>query len=280
MVYYIERMQYGEDRPIEIYSGGHMFTSGNYDAQTFLELVRPGDTVFFGRHIRESQLCKTDVLAPLQWLVLEKRGTRLFLLNRYQVTLTLVSDGCEPFRYRDSYIREDLNGFLNEWFDSWELSLIEDTYLGETKNPAFGTSDDPGVSDKLFLLSAEEVLRYFDPAAYAHMDDIADKLVRNAHQLEYYPMSSAADAPVVLADTPVHAYSGSRKPSLELEICEFLGWWTRTPGSEDGRVALYESGGKLNLDGLTGDSDEVGVRPAMWLDTEKLEVLTEQVDGR
>ena len=62
------------------------------------------------------------------------------------------------------YIREDLNSFLNEWFDSWELSLIEDTYLGETKNPAFGTSDDPGVSDKLFLLSAEEVLRYFDPA--------------------------------------------------------------------------------------------------------------------
>lgn len=283
MVYYISQANYYRKLEVDLYSGGHMFTSSYYSLNAFTARIRPGDTVVFGRHQLVSQTRDGDVAAPMQWTVLEKQGSRLLLLNRYQVDLTLVGKDDEPFRYSDSYIRKDLREHLHEWFYGWELELIEDTYLGETKNPAFGTSDDPGVRDKLFLLTAEEVLKYFDPEAYLRGSLTEEDLVPNGYDLLYYPMRDAsADAPVVFVDTPLFENKDKNKDreqgktALELEICEFLGWWTRTPGSEDGWVALYESGGKLNLDGLDATADEVGIRPALWLDLERLKPLLSQ----
>lgn len=274
MVYHIDRVYALMEPEFQIYSGGHMFTSDGYDPETFAARVRPGDFVVLGRHILERQMGDADVLAPMQWLVLEKSGSRLLLLNRYQILLTLAGDSNKPFRYKDSYIRKELCENLPLWFEDWELGLIADTHLGETKNPAYATKDDPDVSDKLFLLTAEEVLRYFDPKAYARMDKLLDTLVPNGFGLHYFPMCDAgADAQVVTVGSPLHTMPENGRTKVELEICDFLGWWTRTPGSEDGAVALYESGGKLNLTGLDAESDEVGVRPALWLDMEKLKPL-------
>lgn len=265
MAFNIEQEESGS---IKLYRGAHMFTGEWYTPKSFVEIVSPGDTILFGNHHLETSSSEPEVVIPLQWTVLKKTGARLLLLNKYQVMLTLVGNSDAPFSYRDSYIRQELKEVLPEWFKEKELQLIEDTHLGKTSNPAFDTIDNPDVRDKLFLLSAEEVLEFFDPDAYQVIGTIHDKLIPNEYRRRYYPMSNAgADAQYAFVDTS----SKDNREIINLRIIDFLGWWTRTPGCEDGDVALYETGGKLNLDGLSADSDEVGIRPALWLDLSRID---------
>ena len=272
MRYYLECSGIGPGG-LWITSGGHMIKGYSYSRESFLKYVRPGDTVQFGRYCPEGDREALQVVLPMEWTVLEKNGNRLLLLNRFQLFCTMVGYMqtppdfvAGPFNYRYSYIRQRLAEGLGEWFLPEELALIEDTYLGADTNPVFGTSATPDVYDKLFLLTADEVLKYFDPEAYERRQSLADETELSAFKKEYYPMRDAsADAPVVYAHAPSRSAPIANGAQLELTVSDFLGWWTRTPGSEDGDVALYESGGEFNLEGLDAGSDEVGVRPALWL---------------
>ena len=272
MMYFFERSNQNDPDAIQIYSGGHLFTSRYYDHKEFTQLVSPGDVICLGRHYLESETFDADIIAPLQWIVMEKHGDRLLLLSRYQIELMLADNGDYPLKYGDSYIRRHLRESLHAWFRDWELALIEDTHLGETKNPVYDTADDPDVYDKLFLPAVEEVLKFFDPKAYAQTESLSDKTVFDDRRRCYYPMcDTSADTSVVIVDDPPEGWTKKTvRPLLELLVVDFVGWWTRTPGSGEGYVVAYESGGKLNLSGLSADSDEVGIRPALWLDMKKI----------
>ena len=59
---------------------------------------------------------------------------------------------------------------------------------------------------------------------------------------------------------------------LYLQPCS---WWLRTCGREDGDVAAVEEDGSVNLVGKDSGCDEVGLRPAIWLDLDRIARLPE-----
>ena len=59
---------------------------------------------------------------------------------------------------------------------------------------------------------------------------------------------------------------------LYLQPCS---WWLRTCGREDGDVAAVEEDGSVDLVGKDSGCDEVGLRPAIWLDLDRIARLPE-----
>jgi hypothetical protein len=145
----------------------------------------------------------------------------------------------------ESPLRTYLNGnFYNKTFSKSEKKRIVSTTLVNNINPEYSTSFGTDTKDKVFLLSAEEVARYFG-------DD---------------------DARIAYADrrTPTMLHS----PINSLEVNPYKGvyqhystwfWWLRTPSTSaagDHSVLYVNPYGKVNDENI---DVELGVRPAMWI---------------
>lgn len=118
---------------------------------------------------------------PIEWIVLEKG-------NRYSLLLSFyILDFQKPFnhkeqteikyykRWGESYIRQWLNkSFLEAAFSEEEQACIQDTVL-EIKYPrdsSPGAIKEETTTDKLFLLSKEEVVKYLpDSMAFGFCTD-------------------------------------------------------------------------------------------------------------
>lgn len=174
---------------------------------------------------------------PIEWLVLEmdKKNKKALLLSKYILDwegfadCPLIGNGYET-SWDDSYLRGWLNGeFCQKCFSSDELKMITPIY-----NSASCENGKRSI-DKVFLLSAEEVKKYFpsDEAAVAFMPDLKAAM-RTGHK----------DSPIIFD-------------------FDKLTWWTRTAGSTNDLVVCVNQGGSL----CEKDSNcsEIGVRPAIWV---------------
>ena len=111
-------------------------------------------------------------MGGLNWRVLDVQDGKALVISE------LILD-CMPFQkdsyssaWADSTLREYLNGdFYNKTFSSAEKKRIVSTELVNNINPEYSSNFGTDTKDKVFLLSAEEVGRYFskdkDRIAYA-----------------------------------------------------------------------------------------------------------------
>ena len=219
------------------------------------------------------------IKCPIVWQVLDRSGSKLLLLSKQVLDWTYynfrLSDNVD---WANSMLRKELNeNYINEWFDNEEQNAICTTQLGTTKNFYYGTSSSGCVSDRLFLLSAEEVLRYFDPSVSKAKDDLKQACKKYERGVYYNMPNTASDALTLFADID---YGGALKGNIEYDgeiTIENSIWWLRTPGSESGRIACGYPDGFIFLDGFYADSDEIGLRPAMWID---IETIKQILDGK
>ena len=97
------------------------------------------------------------------WIVVEKQVDKILVVSKYSVGVRdFVGAGWE-ITWDISGVREYLNGeFLNNHLKAGdEKSLILPTQIATQDNPEYGTTGGAEVTDRVFLLSYEEVLRYF-----------------------------------------------------------------------------------------------------------------------
>ena len=186
-----------------------------------------------------------------EWRVLEVEGGKTLVISEYVLEKRLYHDD-EPYEgvtWADSDIRQYLNGQFLERFTAIERNKIEETRITNADNPWFGTwgsydRDTPGGSDTtdyIFLLSLDEVVRYFGDSG----------------QLENQPEDAYA------IDDQFNDARIARTTSGEA-----LWWWLRSPGVS-GRgsfAAAVDDDGQVFVSGEWVGSEYVGVRPAMWLD--------------
>ena len=111
--------------------------------------------------------------------------------------------------------------FYNSAFTSGEKQIILKTELPED-----------GVTDRIFILSGVEVMKYLPDPDYVYVA---------------YPTKYAMERGVVM------------------NIDNSCGWWVRTPGKVDSRALVFGSGqGEF----VPVNKDCYGVRPAMWVSIE------------
>lgn len=134
-------------------------------------------------------------------------------------------------------LRGYLNGEFLQTFNGPEQSRIVQTVNANKDNPWYGTQGGNRTADRVFLLSIEEVVKYFGDS---------DKLWRQSEN-EY-----------CIDDR----YNDERKANYGSKA---WWWWLRSPGSSGYDAADVDLDGSLSLYGRSVRGFEGGVRPALWL---------------
>ena len=162
----------------------------------------------------------------IEWLVLAKEGDRVLLISSYALFCQPYNASYASVTWETCSLRTWLNGtFLNAAFSESEIAVIPSVTVSAEEDPGHSTTD------KVFLLSITEANKYFSSG--------------NARQCQgtAYCYAQFAD----------NAGSGN------------CGWWLRSPGGNAYATAYVRSGGSVSSEGRNVKSDDITVRPALWV---------------
>ena len=178
------------------------------------------------------------------WRVLDVQGNQALIITENVITRRFFHHTQQQVTWQNSEIRSYLN---NEFFSGFSLqdqARIATTNVINNANQWFGTSGGNNTTDRIFLLSIEEVVRYFGDSG----------------QLNNRP----GDMPVISdqfnAARIAHDLAGQAS-----------WWWLRSPGTIPVRYATFVYyDGFISLYGYDVHWEVIdvlpgGVRPALWL---------------
>ncbi len=252
-IYFMEKEQREEERKALLVSptpGPEPYTLLGTDNE-----VKVGDVVVFGDYCHHNNIYGVyDENNPLKWLVLEQREGKILLLSLQSVNILFFVSNEEyleqkgnGFTWKNSTIREYLNQeLLYLMFQQDELSCISETVVQTADNPMYGTDGGEDTTDYLFLLSIEEAQKYFSSDSERRTQIVPDV------ELPQYDL------------VPHQHY---------LNTTDYYDWWLRSPGESSEKAACVGRFGDIMMEGQWVDTEEVSVRPAMWVDLTKVKEL-------
>lgn len=174
--------------------------------------------------------------APIEWQVLEVKDGKALLLSKYGLICKKYHSG-GLITWENCDLRKWLNGeFLQKAFKEDVAKCLEESHVPAQENPDYTTDPGNDTRDKVFLLSAEEVLKYF---------------TKDEERI-CLPLSFVAKE---------GAYIG------ENGACY---WWLRSPGVAANCDAFIDLDGSVYTPGEFADNDEFVVRPALRVDLPNL----------
>ncbi|MDR0491989.1 MAG: DUF6273 domain-containing protein, partial [Oscillospiraceae bacterium] len=130
-----------------------------------------GDTIQFGQY---------------DWFVLCVQGDKALILSDRVLAGRRYHDKNKDVTWAESDMRQYLNGqFYNNTFSKAEKALIAETENINESNQWYGTAGGVDTLDKVFLLSLEDVVKYFgdsgqlaDRPLFVDSDDVPINVVR------------------------------------------------------------------------------------------------------
>lgn len=228
------------------------------DVQNF-----PMETYSFGGHV---------------WRVLDVQNDRKLLLSEHIIEMrpfNCSSRFGEDAMWATSDIRHYLNSdFLVNTFTASEQARILQTVVSNGGNPWFGSSVGANTRDHIFLLSLEEVVKFFGDSG-----QLANQNNPNRDSLGFHDQfSDNRVARVTPGGFPVHDW-----PGVRFDDSLSYWWWLRSPGIFSTDVATVSGVGVIHsravgdmmvtdegLEGFVGVGGRNsisfgGIRPALWL---------------
>lgn len=228
----------------------------------YFEDVAKWSTVTFGNYEGEE----------IEWLVLDIEGDKMLLMSKYAIECRPYNTSADPITWEECSLRAWLNSsFIDSAFSEIERVRILDTNVVNNDDPVNGTEGGNDTVDKVFLLSSDEAIKYFDMAqttgeSYTPSENTEDVCCcqptshaqsQGAWVYYYDPNATAIampdpDATVeTTAEVDHYRHDGN------------CNWWLRSP-------ANYPHGAcNINVDGSLGnrwvDDSGVCVRPVMWV---------------
>ena len=200
-----------------------------------------GKTCRFG-HYYLKPTYKDNNTGPIIWRVLDVQDDKVLLISDKVIDWRHFHDSDEDVSWETCSLRKWLNqDFYQEAFSEQEQSFILETDVKAEENPEYGTTGGNDTKDRLFLLSAAEVLKYFPTEE--------DRMCR---------FTDYADSE--------GAYEGSSYSSRY--TC--TRWLLRTSGYTQTEIVFVSDSGYIDCFGLlafnyNNISKGKGVRPAMWV---------------
>ncbi|MDR0248760.1 MAG: DUF6273 domain-containing protein [Oscillospiraceae bacterium] len=172
------------------------------------------------------------------WRVLDVQGGKALLISEEVLFSRAYHSAARSVTWAESDLRAYLNGdFFDGAFTYAEKERVIDTYCENAANQWRGTSGGEDTTDKVFLLSLEEVVKYFgDSGQLASRPTGASSIDDQYNNLRVARNSSGAA----------------------------VSWWLRSPGAYSDYAAATDGGGRVNMSGY-GARTSRGVRPALWV---------------
>lgn len=200
-------------------------------------IFKIGSVVRFGKN----NLGENPDYEPLEWIVIDidKNKALVLLEKAIQVLPFAGSEIDSTWEY--SRVRQVLNTtFHNTCFDLREQDAIIMADVTADANVFHMdlASMNKDTKDKVFLLSLAEVFFYrmhFSGYTKDELDEIRK----------------------------------CKAPSYLSKYKEYVEWWTRTPGEKRDTTCVVQIDGKVNPDGVINNSNNIAIRPAIWIDIDK-----------
>lgn len=193
-----------------------------------------GDIVTFGSYEQDNDL--ENGAEPVEWYVLDKADGEATLVSVYLLDCQPYHEELVDITWENCTLRSWLNGeFYNTAFSAEEQETIVNTNVVNEDNPDYGTEGGNNTTDKVWLLSFDEIKRYFSVDS-----DVYDNFMC----------------------VKATAYAKARGANTDSEGNGW--WWLRSPGSRsDYPARVLEA--RVYYTGLLADINYGGVRPAILL---------------
>ena len=199
--------------------------------------IKVGDTYTFGAYEQDNST--SNGKEAIEWTVLDKDGMSLLLISKQALDCQQYNTSYTDVTWESCSLRKWMNGtFLNKAFNAEEQAQIQNTTVSADKNPEYNTNPGNATTDKVFLLSINEVEKYFN-------SDEARKC-----------------APTAYAKAQGAYTSDSYKTASGAATCW---WWLRSPGPYQDRAAHVRNDGSVYYSGHPVSDDADAVRPALWI---------------
>ena len=231
------------------------------------------DNIYFGTYQQSSDGSGGYNTDLIKWRVLESANGQLFLLSDQNLDVFQYHTEYESVTWETSTMRSWLNGysashntggssstdytsdnFINTAFSEKEQGAIADTTVVNDDNPTYGTEGGNDTTDKIFLLSIEEVQN----ADYGFTDNSSR----------------------IATNTAYVAGGGKIGSSYMNGVGEADYWWLRSPGSYDYYAADVSYFGGVFTIGYFVHFDINAVRPAFHLDLNSVLFTSAAVGGK
>ena len=193
-----------------------------------------GDSIILGNYPQSSNYPE-----PIEWLVLDVQGSRALVISDKLLDSVRYNESYENITWENCTLRAWLNhDFLNTAFNSSEKSRIEIVTNINLDNSVYGTEGGSTTQDSVFVLSIDEVKKYFK-------GDDKRKAVAT-----YYAKSHGSYV------SNKYSLASGEKTSW---------WWLRSPGDYGYNAARVDSTGYIREYGCGVYASDASVRPAMWI---------------
>ncbi|MCI8963156.1 MAG: hypothetical protein HFG37_05515 [Eubacterium sp.] len=222
------------------------------------------DCIWFGNYWQEDtngdgKADKNDEKTPIKWRVLSVEGDDVFLLADKNLDVQSYNDTETDITWETSTMRSWLNGygaemnrggknysnnnFLNNAFSADEQSAIETTNVVNDDNPEYSTEGGNDTSDKVYLLSIDEMAK-----------------------TEYGFTSSDGSTNTRLAVNTAYTMAGGESGVEDMASAGNTDyWWLRSPGLSSRNASYVISDGCVYADGDNVSSNYYAARPALHL---------------
>ena len=184
------------------------------------------------------------------WRVLDVQNGKALLLTEDVIEQCCYHSSLERITWEGCELRGYLNGEFLQTFSSSEQNRIASVTNTNPDNPWYGTPGGGDTTDKVFLLSLDEVVKYFG--------DSGDLRARKDNGLRDHINDQYNEARMAKYGKTSNRF---------IPIGQAAWWWLRSPGGGVDKfafAAVVDSDGWLLIDGgFVGDGG--GVRPALWL---------------
>ncbi|MDR0273563.1 MAG: DUF6273 domain-containing protein [Clostridiales bacterium] len=173
-----------------------------------------------------------------EWKVLEAQSDKLLLISEGIIIRRAYNDTDTEVTWETCSLREYLNTEFFNLFNQTDKERIVPSEIINSDNPWYKTVGGNIVTDKIFLLSLDEVVKHFGDSGQ----------LRNRKQGQMFINDQKGNHSRIAYDNDIAA-------------C----WWLRSPGHNNYNAATIFGNGFISPDGFGVDSVEGGVRPALWL---------------
>lgn len=196
-------------------------------------VAQVGDIIYFGEYEQDNSL--SNGKEKIEWQVLDKTADgKMLVVSKYALDCKTYHSDNRAITWETSSIRKWLNNdFISTAFNENNRKKILKTTIQNPDNADYKSDGGNDTQDKVFLLSIEEVKRYFPST-----------LDRICSGTKY------ADA------------QGGNLENLT-QVCR---WWLRSPGGTNYNASFVKVDGFILQLGAVAGVEKRSVRPAMWID--------------
>ena len=187
-------------------------------------------------------------LSGIYWRVLAIENDKALLISEEILVLRQYNDEQKDITWENSSLRKYLNGEFFSQLGAMKPKIVE-TRNRNPNNPWYGTTGGNATTDKVFLLSLDELIEYFGDSGKLRNQPKDDRKYRWRKGKKVYWINDQ--------------YNSIRTANFESEGASW--WWLRSPGVYSGYATSVDFGGSVDVHGLLVIYGGCGVRPALWL---------------